>query len=203
MIDNDLQNAITFVSGEKPNQIYMATDLHFYKNECRNKKPFNTKVKMDKFFNECKKLGNDDILIVLGDIDHVDCTLEQNEKIKIFFKSLPIKKILVRGNHDILSDNYYKECGFIYIVDHLTYKNIVFTHLPAIWDKNLTSKRPIVDSNYFWNYRRFTKTYVCQSIYNINIHGHIHGSGEYWDTEAKGHYDMWRDTNLYSTVNKS
>jgi len=195
-IDSDYQNALTFIENKKPSQIYLVSDVHFFKSELSNNKP-DTEYKMKHFRKECEKLSSNDVLIFLGDISHVKCTLEQNLKVKNFLKSIKAKMILVKGNHDCLSNDYYKECGFIYVVDYLPYKNIIFTHIPVVWDHTLSSRFPINSQMCSFKDYRYPKQWVNPQIYNNNIHGHIHGSGEYWDTSKKGHYDVWKDNHSF------
>lgn len=194
--DDDFRNAMTFIENKKPSQIYFVSDIHFYKSETANRKS-DTELKMKKFLKECKKLGPNDVLIFLGDVGHVKCTLEQNNKIKNLLKNTECKKILVKGNHDCLSNDYYKECGFIYVVNYLTYKNIILTHIPVVWDRTLSPKFPINNQMCQFKDYRYPKQWVNPQVYNTNIHGHIHGSDEYWDTEKKGHYDVWKDDHRF------
>ena len=72
-------------------------------------------------------------------------------------------KILIRGNHDNLPDEFYIEkCGFTHVCASLKYGNYLFTHQPEI------VRDPI-----------------------INIHGHIHGTRAYVEGSPKNHMDVW------------
>ncbi len=101
----------------------------------------------EKIWKGIRSIPNEDTLIHLGDICIGD-DLAVHEKID----ALPMKKILVRGNHDKKSQSWYSEHGWDFVCDGL---EIVFmghylhlTHRPA---------RP--QGNTTWN-----------------IHGHTHGN---------------------------
>lgn len=158
----------SFLSQKNPEQIYLVSDMHFFKNENKNLNKISTKKLMENFKNQCKiKLKNGDVLIILGDIGYKKNSPKQNEEIKDFFKSIKCDKILIKGNHDTLSDQYYKECGFLFVTNYLMYDNIIMTHFPADIEK-----------------------YRLNGI-KYNIHGHLHGVNDYWDVDGKNHFDVF------------
>lgn len=162
-----------FLQNISPNNIYLVSDIHFYKNETKKNGKASTKKLMDSFRSECKKLSDNDVLIILGDIGHKENNPEYNEKIKDFFKSIKCNKILIKGNHDILSDKYYKDCGFLFVENEVVYDNIILSHIPVNINK-----------------------YRFDGV-KYNVHGHIHGSNEYYDVDGKNHFDVWTNKHIF------
>jgi len=66
-----------------------------------------------------------DLVLHLGDV-----IWDKQLELKGILDSLPGRKILVKGNHDKRSDNWYMNNGFSFSCDNLVYKNILFSHLP-------------------------------------------------------------------------
>lgn len=91
-------------------------------------------------------LCKDSILIHLGDI----CIGADELVHDKFIISLPGKKILVKGNHDRKSTNWYLNHGWDFVCNYFALeifgKKIKFTHIPIIWDGE----------------------------WELNIHGHLH-----------------------------
>lgn len=106
-----------------------------------------------------------DVLIHLGDF----CMGSDEECMKLFSLALhsDVKRILVRGNHDKKSANWYVEHGFDFVCDQI---GLEFHGVDL-----LLSHRPMPADTWRWKY---------------NIHGHTHGnmhrSEEYegWYTPA-------------------
>ena len=91
----------------------------------------------------------DAILIHLGDV----CIGDDANMHERFIKSIPCKRILVRGNHDKKSNAWYMDHGWDFVCnrfyDDLYGYKIAFTHKPippGCWD----------------------------GVYDVNIHGHLH-----------------------------
>ena len=57
---------------------------------------------------------------------------------------------MVKGNNDIFDVNFYKSCGFMYVVQAFVWSNVLFTHVPI------------------------------ENAFELNIHGHLHGYKTYW-----------------------
>lgn len=123
------------------------TDTHFgHKNMveyCQRPEDFAEKI----ISNWSKTISNKDVVIHLGDIC-IGGDLYWHEKLS----ELPGKKILVKGNHDSKSDNWYLEHGWDFVCDsfQMTFqgKKVYFSHYPVAWD----------------------------GYYDLNIHGHFHNS---------------------------
>lgn len=94
-------------------------------------------------------VNNDDKIYVLGDIGFNDKT-----KVKELISKLRGYKILVKGNHDTFSNNFYLEAGFNEVYDHPIYynKKVILSHEPV---------REALDNPYIFN-----------------IHGHLHNGCE-------------------------
>lgn len=92
-------------------------------------------------------LGDDDILIHLGDVSFSD-DIKWNERL-IAISSC--KKWLVKGNHDNHSDTWFMRRGWDCVADRIRMKKfgaeIVFSHIP-----------------------------IKDNGYDLNIHGHFHDS---------------------------
>lgn len=127
-------------------KIYLITDTHFNHEKIKEYcgRPDNYE---DIIWKGLKQISTDSILIHLGDI-----CIGDDENINNGFKSLLCKKILVKGNHDRKSDNWYLEHGWDFVCDKFQIerfgKKIMFSHTPSIDDGE----------------------------FDINIHGHFHNT---------------------------
>ncbi len=101
-----------------------------------------------------------DTLIHLGDICIGDDT-----DIHIAIAAYPFKKILVRGNHDKQSVNWYTEHGWDFVCDQI---GLQFHGVDI-----LLSHRPMPPDTWRWRY---------------NIHGHTHGN-----MHRAEEYSAWYD----------
>lgn len=128
---------------------YLLTDCHFWTRlvkgqpKCKRRSDFN-----DIINNIKSTITNDDILIYLGDL--VDGEFTDEEELKTLLLALPGTKILVRGNNDLFSYQFYRSCGFKYVTRKFEWRGMTFSHYPIQHDTEL------------------------------NIHGHIHGYSTYW-----------------------
>lgn len=161
------------------NNIYISTDWHLFKSECCYNKKYNIKnfINYINYFNSI--VSEDDIFIYLGDISHKKCNPIQQEKTKELLQQLNGIKVLVKGNHDILSNEYYEQCGFQYIFDNeLIYHDIIFSHFP--YDIKNNNK------------------------IHLNIHGHLHGKKNdcYFLSNNKTNFDVYsEDKRLFKLSN--
>lgn len=152
--------------------IYLCSDVHFFKNKIKNNKD-DTKILMDNFRKEASKLKSNDVLIFLGDISHKLCNPKENKEVQNFLKSINCTKILVKGNHDILPDDYYHKCGFIFVLNELFLDNIIFTH------------KPVNILNYSFEGVKY------------NIHGHLHGNNIYLNCNPENHFDVYTSNHKF------
>lgn len=128
----------------------------------------NTKRTNDivKRFTSVLKQG--DPVICLGDL--CDKHTSNMELVTSFVNRINTGNMfLILGNNDYYTISDYIKMGFKYVTDEFSFKkdgkDIVMTHAPI----PTRSKR-------------------------INIHGHIHGSGVYWNMNPAGHYDVFVGT---------
>lgn len=110
----------------------------------------------------------DDYLVCLGDL--INKHTGTNASVRKFVNSIACNnKFLILGNHDFLKVEDYIDMGFLYVTDHaavnINGQKVIFTHCPI----------PVKSDT-------------------INIHGHIHGSGEYWNMSPDNHYDVFVGT---------
>ncbi len=127
-----------------------------------------------------------DLLIHCGDfsigndIENMKLFMEASKGFK--------RKILIKGNHDNHSDNWYLERGFDFVcnVFYGEYfgKKIIFSHYPIYKDE------------------------INFSVYyppDINIHGHLHGNGhrrnEFLQIDNSFNYDIAPDIHDYKVLN--
>lgn len=118
-----------------------------------------------------KKVGKDGYLLILGDL--INKHTGSWELVSEAIRSIETpNKFLILGNHDTRQLHEYIDIGFKFVSDKFesTYKGwkVIFTHVPE----------PLANKN------------------TINIHGHIHGSGEYWNMSPYRHYDVYLKTGL-------
>jgi calcineurin-like phosphoesterase family protein len=143
--------------------LWISTDWHFYKN--KNNTGFKINPDIDKILNNYKKCVKDnDTFIFLGDLYDARTIFDMKRVPKIFeLKKLKGHKIMIKGNHDVNTTQFYLDLGFDEVYDSIyNIGNIVFSHEP----------RKVNDDE-------------------INIHGHIHFSETYWGMEPLNHLDAF------------
>jgi calcineurin-like phosphoesterase family protein len=136
---------------DKARNIWISSDYHLMIYDDKKGGVSDNKYSDDTTTIQNNCVGDDDIFIYLGDL--VDGEVSDQESIKNIIKRLKGKKILIRGNNDVLPDEFYEECGFMVVFDSFKYKNIIFSHPPL-------HKSQFNGAEY-------------------NIHGHIHGYRSY------------------------
>lgn len=101
-----------------------------------------------------KKIDSKDLLIHLGDVCHGN-----DEEVHKKLRKFKFKKVLVRGNHDHKSNNWYMNRGWDFVCrgfsDKYFGKKIAFSHKPIVWDGK----------------------------YELNLHGHFHNISEKYHEE--------------------
>jgi calcineurin-like phosphoesterase family protein len=96
-------------------------------------------------------VADDDFVYLLGDIGNED-----------YIKQLKGTKYLVKGNHDVKTNEEYRKAGFLEVYDY-----------------------PIVINN-FWLLSH-EPMYVSENMPYANLFGHVHNSPQY-KTFSKHHY---------------
>ncbi len=144
-------------------RIWVSTDWHFYKN--KDGQQFKTNKHIKEILNNYKKcVKNNDTFIFLGDLYDARSIFDMRLVPEIFkIKELKGYKIMIKGNHDVNTTEFYLGLGFDEVYDS-TYRigNVVFSHEPVNVEDN-----------------------------EINIHGHIHFSNSYWDVTPVNHLDAY------------
>lgn len=153
-------------------QVYLMTDWHLFKIN-KETKEFFKRPGADNIIRNIKNTIKDgDLLIFLGDI--CDGEYEDKATLSMILNALPGTKIMIRGNNDLFSDQWYVDNGFKYIVPKFVYEDILFSHRPQ-------------DNNY-----------------KINIHGHMHneaGNKTYLASEIS-HYNNQVDAAYFGAREK-
>lgn len=134
--------------------IWIISDTHFYHEKIKkyHNRPDDIEEQIFTFWN--KNIKENDLLIHLGDI-----VWKREGELFTKLKTMPGRKILVRGNHDYHSNRWYIERVFDFACDSFLW----YYRLPQQSKKNgfmyLFSHRPVP-----------TKT----REFDFNIHGHLH-----------------------------
>lgn len=134
-------------SKEKTIKYWLITDTHFnhevLKQYCGRPDDVDEIIKR----NLMNYVKEGDVLIHLGDL-----CIGNDKANSEWFRNLKSRNILVRGNHDRKSHNWYMQNGWDLCVDRFDLemfgKKIAFTHMPVGWD----------------------------GYFDLNIHGHFHNA---------------------------
>lgn len=128
--------------------LWIAGDLHFlHDNLIKEEYCSRPADHSNKIFKNLMTIPENDLLICLGDIS-IGRELEVYEK---FIKPLKYRKILVKGNHDRKTNNWYLTHGWDFVCysfqDTYRGKRVLFSHYP-----------------------------VCADGYDFNFCGHLHNN---------------------------
>jgi len=161
-------------------RIFACSDHHFFhKNIIKYaQRPFN--LNSSTCVSDCAefmvKMHNavvreDDLVMFVGDLS---ASLRgQEQELKDYLNRMNGTKVLIRGNHDHLKDDFYKDCGFVKIVDYFKIGDYFICHYPCYESKWNKKKEP--------NMIRALKNSKCTKI----IHGHIHNkSPKNWEPDG-------------------
>lgn len=155
--------------------VYFTSDLHlFHKNIAKYcpGRDSDMKVMVEKMITTWNlNVGKDDEVYILGDI-----SFGKADETREIIGKLNGRKILVMGNHDRRSPQWYIKAGFTAVVTHdlklqLGYTNVVLSHYPhkLKWYEYLWYL--ITDTGY----TRFQDRKLERKEAPILIHGHNHG----------------------------
>lgn len=117
-------------------------------------RPFKDVEEMNKAIikNWNETVSNNDVVIHLGDV-----ALGSREEAKKIIQQLNGRKILIKGNHDNWTDEFYKECGFQYVSKY-----------PIVWnDFYLLSHAPLQ---------------LSETTPYFNYYGHVHNDEKFIDS---------------------
>lgn len=146
---------------------FISADYHLLKEIRHGKNDISRTIDIIKMHNSIVKPS--DCFLFLGDISESeifdrDSLIVKRELIKLC-NQLNGNKIILRGNNDTGDDELYYKMGFKKIInkESAIKDNIIFSHKPVeVKDDKM-----------------------------LNVHGHIHGSREYWNIDYKNHIDAY------------
>lgn len=125
--------------------VWVATDWHCWSKDNRDlRHPYRSVSNLGRLAdNYAEEIQVDDLFIHLGDL--CDPAVTDPKQLARIVSSIPCRKILCKGNHDVQSDEFYLQVGFDEVCDICKIGNLIFSHKPV---------RVAPDE--------------------INIHGHLH-----------------------------
>lgn len=128
----------------EPPKTWIITDTHFNHTKmielCGRPENFTEVI----IKNWQKTVGDEDTVIHLGDV-----IFNRAGELKDINASLPGRKILIRGNHDMERSHWYTRRGFSVVCFGMVYAHAYFTHKPAK---------------------------ILPEDCTVNIHGHLHNT---------------------------
>lgn len=133
-----------------------------------------------------KLVQKDDFVIHLGDV-----ILGHDSELPVIMSYLSGTKILVRGNHDHKSNEYYMKRGFSFVCDYYVYKNVAFSHAPL-------TPLPFQTVRNKEDNETSQDGYLLKPV-DLNIHGHFH-RGEH--RGKSGMVDHFFNVSYYQTYKK-
>lgn len=173
---------------KKISEIWCLSDNHFFHDRiigyCH--RPFNDVEHMN---SEMEKRWNlivspQDLMIHIGDLS---ASLGNNkDSFKELIGRLNGKKILVRGNHDHLKDEWYIEAGFIKVVDYIYVSPLLFTHVPDVVDA--IKPHPWADIT-----KKLRETFSPELV----VHGHDHRTNT---PEYEKHFNCASDRHAFMPI---
>jgi calcineurin-like phosphoesterase family protein len=150
-------------------KVFASSDHHFYhKNIIKYaERPFdfedencvidNAKLMIER---HNSVVSNDDIALLVGDLSAG--LRGRQDHFQQLLALLNGKKILVRGNHDHQPDEFYKEAGFIDVVEYFKIPPYFINHYPCYSSKWTKGPEKAMMFN------------VNSNGYHTIIHGHVH-----------------------------
>lgn len=143
---------------------YFISDTHFYHRNILNLCSQKRKPGFEEliFLNLKKQLKNCDVLYHIGDFSWDD-----SDKFLKLWRSLPAKKILIKGNHDWRFKNsylYFDEVVEFFTITYVRGKKVLLCHFPS---------RDLRTYRYKEFQERVTEIYHKESC-SLLIHGHVH-----------------------------
>ena len=112
--------------------IYFSSDTHYFHSNIIKycNRPFLSEQEMNEKMvaNWNDIVGDDDIAIHVGDLS-AGLRDRKNQLFELI-KALKGKKILIRGNHDHLPDQWYIDAGFLKVFDFINCSGLLLTHYP-------------------------------------------------------------------------
>ena len=189
---------------------YFVSDYHFFHRNIFDYEPIRKQFdesiilsyekEMIKRYNQ--KVKEEDTVYFVGDIF---CGFNQFKKAfnlskpekdysKAILEKMNGKKILIRGNHDHKSDNWYKDLGFKEVEYIIEMDNFLICHYPLCekyWNKPFIKKEQREMWKEFIEYFENSKKYC--------IHGHTHSR----ESGCRRHFNVSVDVNNFEPVSES
>ncbi|WP_099467565.1 metallophosphoesterase [Konateibacter massiliensis] len=147
--------------------IFFIADTHFSEDNIRRyeNRPFNNVDEMDKelIFRWNNLVKSSDIIYVLGDFgaDKGEC---------VILEKLNGIKYLVKGNHDIYSNEYYRSAGFQEVYDCPIILNDfwILSHKPLYVNENMPYANIFGHVHNSPMFKTYSKQHYCVSVERIN-----------------------------------
>lgn len=146
-------------------KIFISSDHHFFHEKLLEYVQTRPSDYMELIINNHNKtVSNNDIWICIGDVSAgLGRISNGKEKLKEVLLSLNgFQKILIRGNHDHFSDEFYLECGFNKVVKYLQKNDDIFCHY-ALENNEYTSEQEKLFISFF-----------KEKSFKRLFHGHTH-----------------------------
>lgn len=147
-------------------KVFVISDTHFGHEAIIRycNRPFTSVEEMDqtmiKRWNET--VSNNDIVIHLGDF-----ALCNKDRIKQIVSKLNGKKILIMGNHDNYSEQFYRDAGF-----------------------HTVSRFPIIYDNFYM--MSHAPLQLTETTCYFNVYGHVHNDNKFVDNATSRCYSVER-----------
>ena len=136
-------------------KVWLGTDWHLWLRDVKDKPKCHERSDFNTVLNNFKnKVGQDDLLIYLGDL--VDGEFQDKDQLKATMQNLNKNMILVKGNNDLFTDAFYKDCGFKYVVESFVWSDVLFTHIPC------ANKNKVNGHGHLHSYHRYRIPYTNQ-----------------------------------------
>lgn len=147
--------------------IYFIADTHFSQDNIRmyENRPFGTVTEMDhalvQRWND--RVNPEDEVYVLGDFG-------ADEQEAILLGQLNGRKYLVKGNHDVRSNQYYRDCGFEEVYDYpIIIKDFwILSHEPLYVNTNMPYANLFGHVHNSPLFKTYSNQHYCVSVERIN-----------------------------------
>lgn len=177
--------------------IYFVSDYHFFHRNVFDYEPIrkqfdkgllNFEKEMIKRFNQI--VNKEDTVYFVGDIfcgfnqlkKAFEVTFSEKEMAKKILSKMNGEKILLKGNHDHKSENWYKDVGFKEIEYIIEIEDFFVCHYPLCkkyWDSKFINKK----QKELWS--EFVNCFE-ESLNKKVIHGHTHSR----NVDCKRHFNV-------------
>ena len=143
-------------------KFWVASDHHFFHKNIIGycDRPFKDEHEMNETLlrNHNSVVSENDLVIFLGDMS---ANLRSRD-LGYYLRNLKGTKILIRGNHDRKSDDWYKKNGFSDVYYFMKIGEYFFSHYPLVMNKWSNQIEHAI-------YRKFKES-GCKKL----VHGHTH-----------------------------